>query len=111
MVHGSASPDDPALATYWAERRRTSPPPPLNRATLRLLQAQNVPLSYAGENIAWNTYDWARTADEAIKGWRNSPPHLENILNCHYERFATGVAKAANGTIYYTMIFEGARAC
>ncbi|MEU2995897.1 group II intron reverse transcriptase/maturase [Streptomyces griseoincarnatus] len=41
MVHGSASPDDPALATYWAERRRTSPPPPINRATLRLLQAQN----------------------------------------------------------------------
>lgn len=23
MVHGSASPDDPALATYWAERRGT----------------------------------------------------------------------------------------
>lgn len=41
MVHGSASPDDPALATYWAERRRTSPPPPINRAALRLLQAQN----------------------------------------------------------------------
>ncbi|MFI6437753.1 group II intron maturase-specific domain-containing protein [Streptomyces sp. NPDC050759] len=41
MVHGSAFPDDPALATYWAERRRTSPPPPINRATLRLLQAQN----------------------------------------------------------------------
>ncbi|WP_319668727.1 reverse transcriptase domain-containing protein, partial [Streptomyces ipomoeae] len=41
MVHGSASPDDPALATYWAERRRTSAPPPINRATLRLLQAQN----------------------------------------------------------------------
>ncbi|MFI6546671.1 group II intron reverse transcriptase/maturase [Streptomyces prunicolor] len=40
-VHGSAFPDDPALATYWAERRRTSPPPPINRATLRLLQAQN----------------------------------------------------------------------
>ncbi|WP_442817644.1 group II intron reverse transcriptase/maturase [Streptomyces sp. NBC_01591] len=41
MVHGSASPDDPALASYWAERRRTSAPPPINRATLRLLQAQN----------------------------------------------------------------------
>ncbi|CAL9674061.1 hypothetical protein SUDANB15_07627 (plasmid) [Streptomyces sp. enrichment culture] len=41
MVHGSASPDDPALVTYWAERRRTSAPPPIDRATLRLLQAQN----------------------------------------------------------------------
>jgi RNA-directed DNA polymerase len=41
MVHGAASPDDPALASYWAERRRTSAPPPIDRATLRLLQAQN----------------------------------------------------------------------
>ena len=41
MVHGSASPNDPALATYWADRRRTSAPPPIDRATLRLLQAQN----------------------------------------------------------------------
>jgi hypothetical protein len=27
MVKGEASPDDPALAEYWAKRRRKTPPP------------------------------------------------------------------------------------
>ena len=40
MVKGTASPDDPTLADYWAERRRKGPPPPLGRADLRLLQKQ-----------------------------------------------------------------------
>jgi RNA-directed DNA polymerase len=41
MVKGTASPDDPALADFWTERRAKGPPPPVGRATLRLLQAQN----------------------------------------------------------------------
>jgi len=40
LVKGAASPDDPTLADYWARRRRTGPPPPLDKATLHLLQAQ-----------------------------------------------------------------------
>jgi RNA-directed DNA polymerase len=40
LVPGRASPDDPALARYWANRRR-SQPPPLGRGTLRLLRAQH----------------------------------------------------------------------
>jgi RNA-directed DNA polymerase len=39
-VQDRASPDDPALADYWARRRRRSRPP-LDRSTLRLLQQQN----------------------------------------------------------------------
>jgi RNA-directed DNA polymerase len=39
LVKGWASPDDPALADYWAARRRRGRPP-LDRARLRLLQAQ-----------------------------------------------------------------------
>lgn len=39
MVPGTASPDDPALAQYWADRRRRNTPP-LDRGTLRLLQIQ-----------------------------------------------------------------------
>jgi RNA-directed DNA polymerase len=39
LVKGWASPDDPALASYWAARRRRGDPP-LRRAELRLLQAQ-----------------------------------------------------------------------
>jgi RNA-directed DNA polymerase len=40
MVPGTASPDDPSLAQYWADRRRRRKPP-LGNATLRLLQAQH----------------------------------------------------------------------
>jgi RNA-directed DNA polymerase len=39
MVPGTASPDDPALAGYWADRRRRNTPP-LDNGTLRLIQAQ-----------------------------------------------------------------------
>jgi RNA-directed DNA polymerase len=39
MVSGTASPDDPDLVQYWADRRRRSKPP-LGNATLRLLKAQ-----------------------------------------------------------------------
>ena len=40
MVQGRASPDDPALADYWAERRRKVKPP-LDRYTLNLLTKQD----------------------------------------------------------------------
>ena len=39
-VKGAASPDDPALTNYWAERRRRRKPPPLDAPTLRLLKVQ-----------------------------------------------------------------------
>jgi RNA-directed DNA polymerase len=41
MVRGTSSPDDPALAEYWAARRRRGIPRPLDAATLRLLQSQH----------------------------------------------------------------------
>jgi RNA-directed DNA polymerase len=40
MVSGGASPDDPALADYWAWRRRKTTLP-INNTSLRLLQAQD----------------------------------------------------------------------
>ncbi|MGH3997689.1 MAG: group II intron reverse transcriptase/maturase [Pseudonocardiaceae bacterium] len=40
MVKGTASPDDPALAEYWATRRRRLTPP-LDSYTLRLLAKQD----------------------------------------------------------------------
>ena len=40
MVKGAASPDDPALAGYWAERRKKVKPP-LDRYTLHLLSRQD----------------------------------------------------------------------
>jgi RNA-directed DNA polymerase len=41
MVRGTSSPDDPALADYWAARRRRGIPRPIDAATLRLLQSQH----------------------------------------------------------------------
>jgi RNA-directed DNA polymerase len=40
MVIKGASPDDPALAEYWAARRRRAAPPPLDNLSLRLLKVQ-----------------------------------------------------------------------
>ncbi|GAA0407964.1 group II intron reverse transcriptase/maturase [Acrocarpospora corrugata] len=40
MVAGRASPDDPALTDYWAERRRRTKPP-VDTATWRLLRQQH----------------------------------------------------------------------
>lgn len=39
-VQGRASPDDPALADYWADRRQRRKAPPLDQHTLKLLKAQ-----------------------------------------------------------------------
>jgi RNA-directed DNA polymerase len=39
-VKAGASPDDPALVEYWAERRRKHKAPPLDQHTLRLLKSQ-----------------------------------------------------------------------
>lgn len=76
-----------------------------------LMDQHGVAHSYTGENIAWNNWDWKETAAVAVDMWHKSPPHLENILNCHYTRFGTGVAEASDGKIYYTMLFEGNAAC
>jgi RNA-directed DNA polymerase len=47
LVKGWASPDDPALAGYWAARRRRGNPP-LRRAELRLLKAQQARCALCG---------------------------------------------------------------
>jgi RNA-directed DNA polymerase len=41
MVRGTSSPDNPALAEYWAARRRKGIPRPIDTASLRLLESQH----------------------------------------------------------------------
>jgi RNA-directed DNA polymerase len=41
MVKGTSSPDDPALADYWAARRRRGTSRPVDTASLRLLESQH----------------------------------------------------------------------
>lgn len=50
MVKGGASPDDPALAEYWAERRRRVKPP-LDNYTLRLLTRQDGRCPLCGDEL------------------------------------------------------------
>ncbi|MFI6925838.1 group II intron reverse transcriptase/maturase [Nonomuraea spiralis] len=50
LVLGRASPDDPALAEYWA-KRRTRVKPPLDRYTLRLLTRQDARCPLCGDHL------------------------------------------------------------
>ena len=50
LVKSGASPDDPALAGYWAQRRRKVKPP-LDSCTVRLLTRQDGRCSLCGENL------------------------------------------------------------
>jgi RNA-directed DNA polymerase len=49
-VKGAASPDDPALASYWAERRKKVKPP-LDGYTLRLLARQGGLCPICGDRL------------------------------------------------------------
>ncbi|MEK6263269.1 MAG: CAP domain-containing protein [Clostridium sp.] len=57
----------------------------------------------AGENIAKGQ----TTAAEVMKSWMNSPGHKANILSEDFTEIGVGVAKDANGTIYWTQQFIG----
>src|ERR1022692_1772833 len=50
LIKGGASPDDPALAGYWAQRRQKVKPP-LDDYTARLLSRQDGRCSLCGENL------------------------------------------------------------
>jgi RNA-directed DNA polymerase len=50
LVKGGASPDDPGLAEYWAQRRRKVKPP-LDSYTVRLLSKQDGRCTLCGENL------------------------------------------------------------
>jgi RNA-directed DNA polymerase len=50
MVKGRASPDDPALASYWADRRKKVKPP-LDAYTLWLLTRQDARCPLCGEHL------------------------------------------------------------
>jgi RNA-directed DNA polymerase len=50
LVKGAASPDDPALAEYWAERRKRVKPP-LDNYTMRLLARQDARCPLCGDHL------------------------------------------------------------
>ena len=66
MVRASASPDDPALASYWAERRKKVKLP-LDRYTLRLLTRQDARCPLCGEHLL--TADQPPQSPELWERW------------------------------------------
>ncbi len=66
LVKGGASPDDPALAGYWAQRRRKVKPP-LDDYTVRLLTRQHGRCSLCGENLL--TPDQPPQSPEGWERW------------------------------------------
>jgi RNA-directed DNA polymerase len=97
-VKGAASPDDPALATYWA-KRRTKIRPPLDGYTLRLLARQAGRCPLCGDHLLsaeqppqspeqWELW-WLHVTRRAIAAsylthhGRPGPPHDDQIRLVH----------------------------
>ena len=75
MVKSGASPDDPALAEYWADRRRKAAPPPLDNLSLRLLKTQRGACPLCGQLLLYADHppqspreweQWVRTTGKAL---------------------------------------------
>jgi uncharacterized protein YkwD len=60
--------------------------------------------SEIAENVALNNYARPRTVTVAVDGWLHSPHHLANIEG-NFDRTGVGIARAANGTYYFTQLF------
>ncbi len=66
-----------------------------------MMQNFGLRFSAAGENIAYGQ----RTPQDVMNAWMNSDGHRSNILSRVYNQIGVGVAKAANGTFYWTQMF------
>jgi uncharacterized protein YkwD len=66
------------------------------------------PFTKIAENVALNDYAVARTATVALQGWLRSAHHLENIEGA-FDVTGVGVARAEDGTFYFTQLFVARR--
>jgi RNA-directed DNA polymerase len=98
LVTGTASPDDPALAEYWAARRRRIKPP-LDGYTLRLLAKQNGRCPFCGDELLCaeqppqSPHEWERwwlqitrkaiVADYLVHHGRSGPPGKNTTRLAH----------------------------
>lgn len=74
---------------------------PTYGSPFNMMESFGIRFSAAGENIAYGQ----RTPQEVMNGWMNSPGHKANILSGVYNQIGVGVAKASNGTFYWTQMF------
>jgi RNA-directed DNA polymerase len=112
MVAGTASPDDPHLSQYWAQRRRRSRPPGMGATTLRLLRVQRgrCPLcrglllhadrepQHPREWEQWATATRTAIRNHAVTVWGAGTPDertATRLIHAHCRRrTTTGGAKA-----------------
>ena len=57
-----------------------------------------------GENIAYNQ-GYSDPTAFAVERWMVSEKHRENILNDEFTHAGLGVARASDGTYYFTQVF------
>lgn len=74
---------------------------PTYGSPFKMMESFGLKFSSAGENIAWGQ----RTPEEVMNTWMNSPGHRSNILSTSYDEIGVGVAKDAQGRIYWTQMF------
>ena len=67
-----------------------------------------LPFAKIAENVALNDYAVARTATVALQGWLRSAHHIENIEGA-FNVTGVGVARAGDGTFYFTHLFVARR--
>ena len=74
---------------------------PTYGSPFKMMEDFGIKFTAAGENIAYGQ----RTPEEVMNSWMNSSGHRANILSRTYNQIGVGVAKASNGTYYWTQMF------
>ena len=76
-------------------------PSPTYGSPFNMMENFGIRFSAAAENIAHGQ----RTPQAVMTDWMGSTGHRTNILNRGYNQIGVGVAKASNGTYYWTQHF------
>jgi RNA-directed DNA polymerase len=114
LVRGAASPDDPTLTSYWAERRGRSRPP-LDRGILYLLAKQKGRCTLCQDLLLhadrephspteWE--QWHRTTRKAITkqyvttSGNQATPEGTRLVHSHCQRRETGASKREPALLY-----------
>lgn len=104
----------PALTTNWqlsrvaryksqdmVNKNYFSHTSPTYGSPFTMMQNFGLKFSSAAENIAYGQ----RTPKEVVTAWMNSSGHRANILSQSVTQTGVGVAKKADGTLYWTQMF------
>jgi len=57
----------------------------------------------AGENVGQTNESDPNT--RILEGWKNSPPHRENLLSRPMNATGVGIARAPDGRLFYTQLY------